>query len=105
MSWMGGPATATALLSTSNGSNIIAHCSLLNAVMLHPGSAACTLTVYDLAVSSTTGGTVICQLQGTANGATVLFPFDGAPPRALNGLTYYLTGTASQAQIYYQPEF
>ena len=76
--------------------------ALLTNIMLHPGSAAATLTIYDNA--SAGSGTVLALLQGVANGATVIFPFDDSPPRGNNGITAVVTGSGAQAQVYYQPE-
>jgi hypothetical protein len=75
--------------------------ALLTAVMLHPGSAASTITVYDNATAGS--GTVLAVLQGTANGATQIIPFD-SPVNAKNGITATVTGTAAQGQVYFQRE-
>lgn len=97
-----GPSSVSGVITTTTAFVVIATPALLTNIMLHPGSAACTLTVYDNATAGS--GTILAILQGVANGATILFPFDDSPPRANKGITCALSGAASQAQIYYQPE-
>lgn len=75
--------------------------ALLTNVMLHPGSAASTITVYDNA--SAGSGTVLALLQGVANGASILFPFD-CPVFCAKGITCVVAGTGAQAQVYFQRE-
>jgi hypothetical protein len=75
--------------------------ALLTAVMLHPGSAASTITVYDNATAGS--GTVLAVLQGTASGATQIIPFD-SPIYAKSGITCTVSGTAAQGQVYFQRE-
>lgn len=95
-----GPCTPSAVLTVQT-KIIYAKPALLCSVMLHPGSAASTLTVYDNATAGS--GTILAILNGVANGASVIFPFD-TPAQANNGLTCVVTGTAAQAQVYFQPE-
>lgn len=92
--------TASAVLTVQTAT-VYSHPALLSNIMLHPGSAAATLTVYDNATAGS--GNVIAILQGVANGATVLFPFDDSPPRCNNGITATVTGAGAQAQIYFLP--
>lgn len=75
--------------------------ALLTAVMLHPGSATSTITVYDNA--SAGSGTILATLQAPANTATSIIPFD-SPIFAKNGLTATVAGTAAQGQVYFQRE-
>lgn len=75
--------------------------ALLTNIMLHPGSAASTITVYDNA--SAASGTVLALLQGPASGATVIFPFD-TPVYCKNGITCVTAGTGAQSQVYFQRE-
>lgn len=96
-----GPSTPSVVMTVQTVT-VYAKPALLCNLMLHPGSAASTITVYDNA--SAGSGTILAFLQGVANGATVLFPFDGSPPRANNGITCVVTGTGAQAQAYFQPE-
>ncbi len=98
-----GPSTPSIAFATTTAQVIYAHPALVRHVALYPGTAACTLTVYDNATAGS--GTVLAYLNGVANGATVTFSFTDAPPRANNGITCALTGAASTAQIFYQPEF
>lgn len=97
-----GPSTASPVFTTTTAVVVYAKPALLTNLMLHPGSAAATITVYDNATAAS--GTILAILQGVANGASITFPFDGSPPRANNGITVALTGAASQAQVYFQPE-
>lgn len=96
-----GPSTPSAVMTVQT-LVVYAKPALLNNILLHPAAAAATVTVYDNATAGS--GTVLCILQAVANGATVSFPFDGAPPRANNGLTCVVSGTGAQAQVYFQPE-
>lgn len=89
------------VLMTAQTVSVVAAPALLTNIMLHPGSAAAVITVYDNATAGS--GTVLAVLQGVANGASVVFPFDGAPPRGNKGLTCVVSGTGVQAQIYYEP--
>lgn len=81
--------------------SVVAAPALLTAIMLHPGSAASTLTIYDNA--SAGSGTVVAVLQGVANGATVIIPFD-SPIWVGKGITCVTSGTGAQSQVYYQKE-
>ncbi len=98
-----GPSTPSAVFTTTTAQVIYTHPALVRHIALYPGSAACTLTVYDNA--SAGSGTVLAFLNGVANGASVTFNFSEAPPRANNGITCALTGAAATAQVFYQPEF
>ena len=95
------PCTAGALMTVQTVT-VCAAAGLLANVMLHPGTAASSVTIYDNATAGS--GTILCTLLGTANGATVLFPFSPAV-FFRNGLTCVVTGTGAQAQVYYQLEF
>jgi hypothetical protein len=94
------PSTPSAVLAAGT-TTVIAKPVLLCNIMLHPGSAASSVTIYDNA--SAGSGTVLAVLQGVASGATVIFPFDDSPPMAKNGITCVVAGTGAQAQVYYQP--
>jgi hypothetical protein len=96
-----GPSSTSAVITVQT-LTVYTKPALLTNIMLHPGSTSATLTVYDN--PSAGSGTILALLQGVANGATVIFPFDDSPPRANQGLTVTVTGTGAQAQIYYQPE-
>lgn len=92
------PSTAGALLTVQT----VTVCNapgLVTAIMLHPGSAASTITVYDNA--SAGSGTVLAVLQAAANGATAIIPFD-SPIYAKNGITATVAGTGAQGQVYFQ---
>lgn len=92
------PCTASVLMTVQTVTVCTAP-GLLTNIMLHPGSAASTLTVYDNA--SAGSGTVLALLQGVANGATVIFPFD-TPVFCKNGITCVTAGTGAQSQAYFQ---
>lgn len=70
----------------------------ITAIMLHPGSAASTVTFYDNTAGS---GTILAILQGPASGATAIIPFDSAI-RVKTGITAVVSGTGAQAQVYFQ---
>jgi hypothetical protein len=95
-----GPSTVSPVITVQT-LVVVSGPALLSNIMLHPGSAASTLTIYDNA--SAGSGTILAILQAVANGSTVIFPFDDSPPQSKNGLTCVVTGTGAQAQIYYQP--
>lgn len=97
-----GPSTPSAVMTVQT-LTVYSHPALLTNLMLHPGSAASSITIYDNA--SAGSGTVLAILQGLANGASIVYPFDGTPVRANNGITCVVTGTGAQAQVYFQPEF
>lgn len=93
------PCVSSALLSVGTTVVVSKASCLLTSAILNPGSAACTLTIYDNGTAGS--GTVICLLQGLANGASVVFQ----PPVGIhcsNGLTLVVAGTGSQGQAYYQ---
>lgn len=93
------PCTPSVLLTVQTVVVCASEAMLCN-LMLHPGSAASTLTVYDNATAAS--GTVLAVLQGVANGATVTFPFDGSPVACQKGITAIVTGSGAQAQVYFQ---
>lgn len=95
-----GPSTASALITVQT-LTVCAGPALLCNLMLHPGTTASTLTIYDNA--SAASGTVLAQLQAVASGNSIVFPFDDSPPQSKNGLTCVVTGTGATAQIYFQP--
>lgn len=92
------PSLPSAVLAVGTTTAVAAPCHV-TAIMLHPGSAASTVTFYDNA--SAGSGTIIAILQGPASGATTIIPFD-SPIVALKGVTAVVSGTGAQAQIYYQ---
>jgi hypothetical protein len=93
------PSTPSAVLAVGTTVARSKPCTL-TAIMLHPGSAASTVTFYDNATAGS--GTVLAVLQGPASGATVIIPFD-SPVCANNGITAVVSGTGAQAQVYFQP--
>lgn len=97
---MSSPSTPSVVLTVQT-KTVFTGAALLNNIMLHPGSAAASITVYDNIAGS---GTILAILQGVANGATVIFPFDDSPPFAHTAITCVVAGTGAQAQVYFQPE-
>jgi hypothetical protein len=94
------PCTPSVLMTVQTVA-VCAAPALLANVVLHPGSAASTLTVYDNA--SAGSGTVLAVLLGVANGASVSLPFD-IPVYCAKGITCVTAGTGAQSQVYYQRE-
>jgi hypothetical protein len=94
--------------STSSGSlavgttAVYANPALLACVILNPGSAASTVTVYDNA--SAGSGTVLASLAGVANGASVALPLS-IPIRAAKGITVVVAGTGATAVATFLPTF
>src|SRR5690242_7244024 len=68
--------------------------------LLHPGSAACTLTVFD---GPAANNKVLAFLEGVANGQSVgeqlTHPVAFSGGDGTQGLHYTLTGLGAQAQI------
>ena len=95
---MAEPCTASGLLSVCTSLSITSRPSHLVNLMLHPGSGANpSITVYD-----SNSGAVLALLQGVASGASVVFPFDGAPVLANGGMNVTVAGTGAQAEVYYK---
>lgn len=94
---MESPSIPSAVLAAGT-TTVITGPAYITAIMLHPGSAASTVTFYDNTAGS---GTVLAILQGPASGATAIIPFDSAI-QAAKGITAVVSGTGAQAQVYYQ---
>lgn len=96
------PCTQSVVLTTvtTPGLGIVTGAARLCHIMLHPGSATSTVTIYDNATA--TSGTVLALLQGVANGSSVSIPLSYTPVLCKNGISAVVTGTAATAQIFYQ---
>lgn len=77
---------------------VISAPALLGAVVLNPGSAASSITVYDNA--SAGSGTILASLLGVANGASITLPLD-FPIYTTRGLTVVVAGTAATGYVCY----
>lgn len=90
------PSTSSGLLSSSTSVTSVP--TLIHGVTLLQASAACTCIVYDNA--TTNSGTVVAQVNNTANTTTVYYEFT-TPIRCLKGAYVALTGTGANAILHY----
>lgn len=91
------PATSSGSLAV--GTNTVStKPGLLCNLVLNPGSAASSITVYDNATAAS--GTVLCSLLATANGQSVTASI-AAPIVVNNGITVVVAGTAATATLSY----
>ncbi len=86
----GSLAVGTTAVSTKPG--------LLCNIVLNPGSAASTVTIYDN--PSAASGTILWSMVGVANGSSIPVEFS-APLVASLGLTVVVAGTVATALIGY----
>jgi len=86
--------TSSGELSSSTA--VCASPGYLCTLALHPGSAACSATVYDNA--TTNSGTILFELLGTNAGSSVTISFNH-PIYATKGLYVALSGTGAKAHI------
>jgi hypothetical protein len=95
------PSTSSGELAA--GTTVVyANPALLASLILNPGSATSSVKVYDN--SSAASGTIIAELVGAANGASIPLSFD-SPIRSLRGLTVVVAGTGATALITFLPTF
>lgn len=87
------------LLVASTPFNIAAQSCYIHAVILNPGAAACSITVYDNSAGAASGP-VIAKLEGVANGASVDIDFSN-PITCSNGASADLSGAGSSGLVYY----
>jgi len=91
------PSTTSDSLTVATTS-VIAAPALLHSLTLNPGSAASSVILYDNA--SAGSGTVLAQLLGVANGASITICFP-SPVCANKGITATVAGTAATANFTY----
>lgn len=71
-------------------------------VVIHPGSAACSVKVYDNATAGS--GTVLLEMLGVANGASVPSSLV-APIMANKGITAVVAGTGAVAHVLFSKSY
>lgn len=97
---MSQPVTSSGSLAV--GTNIVINQpALLHSIILNPGSAASSVTVYENA--SAASGLVLGALVGATSGSSVEVAFN-APIYSRYGLTVVVAGTAATAIISYKRE-
>ena len=80
---------------------------ILYGVTLTPGTAASSVALYDPlpGVSTTVGASLIIQINGVANGASISAPADATGVRFQNGLVAVVSGTGAQAFVMHKHLF
>lgn len=92
------PSTTSGLITVST-TVIISKPALLTSLILNPGSAASSVVCYDNATAGS--GTVLAELEGVANGASITFtPISAIQASA--GITIVVAGTSATATLAYQ---
>lgn len=95
------PCTSSGSLAVGTTA-VIAAPALLQSVILNPGSATSTVTVYDNA--SAASGTVLVSLTAPASVSSVPVSFN-SPIYSTKGLTVVVAGTAATAVIAYTKSY
>lgn len=96
---MAQPEPCTSSGSIAVGTTVVlAKPGLLWAANLNPGSAACSVTIYDNA--SAASGNILAQILGVANGASNALPLL-SPVFCKNGMTVVVAGTGALAEVYF----
>lgn len=93
------PSTSSGSLTAAAGTTAVSTMAgMLTAVVLNPGSAASSVTVYD---NATTGaGTVLWAFVGAANGTSIASEFS-CPIACSKGITAVVAGTGATAVLSY----
>jgi hypothetical protein len=95
------PCTSSGSLAVGTTA-VLAKPGLLHSVILNPGSAASTITVYDNA--SAASGTVLASLVAAASTSSVSVSFN-SPIYSVNGLTVVVAGTAATGIVGYTKSY
>lgn len=93
------PSISSGAITVVTSLNVTSSPGLLHSVILHPGSAASSIIVYDQS-GTAASGTVLCKLLGVANGASVVAIFP-APIYTTRGIAVAVAGTAAEAVVTY----
>lgn len=92
------PSTSSGSIGVTAGTAVATKAGLLCNVVLNPGSAASSITIYDNA--SAASGTVLLSLVAAASSSSVTANIN-YPIVACNGLFVVVAGTAATAVISY----
>jgi hypothetical protein len=101
------PSDSSALLTVTASSVVSKRPGAVQALVLHPGSAACSIVLYDppafaeSGTPTTTGATEIVRINAAAGTTSVALPISSSGIRYNRGLIAVVTGTGATASVCY----